>query len=152
MLWIRESKNCGGFTLIEVLVTLTISAALMGITAASLKEYNRSSRNAAAQIQGFIKQARVKGMSRTAAYKIYPDPAGSRILTSYANRCSSTTFTPDAALVLDMPVGTKLTTPTWSVCFNARGLAQSNITIPFNSDDVGMKSIEVLLGGGTREV
>lgn len=141
-----------GFTLIEVLVTLSLSAALLGITAASLREYNKSSKNALSLIQGFIKQTRIKGISRTAAYKIYADSSGKKILTSFADKCSSTTFIPDNSLVLEMPAGTKLLTPTWSVCFNARGLTESNVTITFVTEDSGSKSVEILLGGGTREV
>lgn len=141
-----------GFTLIEVLVALSLSAALLGITAASLREYNKSSKNAQSLIQSFIKQARIKGISRTAAYKIFSDSSGKKILASFADKCSSPTFTSDSALVLEMPVGTKLLTPTWSVCFNARGLTESNVTITFATEDSGNKSIEVLLGGGTREV
>jgi prepilin-type N-terminal cleavage/methylation domain-containing protein len=141
-----------GFTLIEVLVTLSLSAALLGITAATLREYNRSSKNALSLIQSFVKQARIKGISRTAAYKVFADSSGKKILTSFADKCASTTFVPDTALVLEMPVGTKLLSPTWSVCFNARGLTESNITISVATEDSGTKSIEILLGGGTREV
>ena len=125
---------------------------MLGIVAANLRAYNRSSQNAVSMIQGFVKQARAKGISRTAAYKIYADASGATIRTSFANACTSTTFTTDTSLVLDMPEETKLLSPTWSVCFNSRGLATSNITISIKTRDVGTKQVEVLLGGGTREL
>jgi hypothetical protein len=129
-----------------------LSAALLGIAAASLREYNKGSKNATSLIQGFVKQARIKGISRTAAYKIFAESSGKKILTAFADTCSSSTFTPDNALFLEMPLGTKLVSPTWSVCFNARGLTESNVTIPVSTEDSGTKSIEILLGGGTREL
>ncbi len=141
-----------GFTLIELLVTLSVSAALMGIVAANLSAYNRSSKNAVSMVQGFFKQARAKGISRTAAYRVYAESSGKRILTSFANTCASATFTPDTSLVLEMPQGTTLLSPTWNVCFSARGLATTNVTVPIKTTDAGTKTIEVLLGGGTREL
>jgi prepilin-type N-terminal cleavage/methylation domain-containing protein len=141
-----------GYTLIELLVTMAVGSVMIGIAAANLRAYNRSSKNAVSMIQGFVKQARAKGIARTAAYRIYADGDGTAIRTSFANSCTSASFTVDTALVLTMPEETKLLTPTWSVCFNSRGLANSNVTIPFKTRDTGTKQVEVLLGGGTREL
>ena len=145
-------RNQRGYTLVELLVTMTVGSILMGITAANLRAYSRGSKNAVAMIQGFVKQARAKAISRTAAYKIYADPGGKKIRTSFANSCSSATFVTDASLVLDMPEETSLVSPSWSVCFNSRGIADSNITISFKTRDAGTKQLEVLLGGATREL
>ncbi len=147
-----KSSPHRGYTLIELLVTMTIGSVMVGIVAANLRAYNRSSKNAVSMIQGFVKQARAKGIARTAAYRIYADASGTAIRTSFANACTSTAFTTDTSLVLSMPEETKLLSPTWSVCFNSRGLATSNVTISMKTRDAGTKQVEVLLGGGTREL
>jgi prepilin-type N-terminal cleavage/methylation domain-containing protein len=152
MLSSRDTLTDRGYTLLEMLVTLSIGATLLGIAVANLREYNSGSKNSVALVQGFIKQVRVKGISRTAAYKVYSSSAGKQIFSSFANTCSSTVFTPDTTLVLDMPQGSKLLSPTWSACFNARGLAQSAITISIATEDAGTKRVELMLGGGTREL
>lgn len=141
-----------GYTLLELLVTLSIGASLLGITAASLKEYSRASQNAIASLQGFVKQVRVKAISRTAAYKVTPDSSRKRIVTQFANSCSSGTFTNDTALVLDLPDGAILAATTWSFCVNARGLVEANTVIGVTTKDKGLRQVEVLLGGGTREL
>lgn len=141
-----------GFTLLELMVALSLSGILMGIAAANVRAYNCSSKNAVSMIQGFVKLVRAKGISRTAAYKIYPDPGGKKILTSFANTCSDSIFTVDNNLTLDMPEQTKLLIPTWTTCLNSRGLANANVIISFSTKDAGTKQLEIMLGGGTREL
>ena len=141
-----------GYTLLELLVTLSIGTSLIGLTAAGLKEYSRSSKNAVASLHSFIKQVRVKSISRTAAYRVAPSTNGREIRTSFANTCASPSFTSDSSLTLELPDGSILSSTSWSFCITPRGLVEANTVIGIQTEDAGIKSIEVLLGGGTREL
>ena len=140
-----------GFTMLELVIVMVIINALTGIAIAGLKDYNRPSQNAADLTRAIFKQARAKAIANTAAYKIAASGA-TLITASYADKCSSVTFINDPLLELEMPEGALLETTGWSVCFNSRGLADTNLTISLRGSDGESKSIEVLLGGATREL
>jgi type IV fimbrial biogenesis protein FimT len=140
-----------GYTIFELVVTLALVGILAGLAIAGLHGYVRQSQNAAAMIQGFVKQVRAKAIARTAAYRITASSLG-ELSTSFANRCSDTSFAPDESLVLHLPPYTRFAEIGWSVCVNSRGLATPNVTITVDADDGESTRVEIMLGGATRQL
>jgi len=138
-----------GFTLLETMVVITIASILMGTAIASLREFNRPALNAADQIRSLFKQVRAKAISQTASYRV-SGSSSEKITTSYADKCSSSTFANDQKLFLDMPEGAILQTTGWTVCINPRGIADTNVIMRIKGSDGTTKRVEVMLGGATR--
>ena len=55
-------------------------------------------------------------------------------------------------MTIDLPANVALSDTSWSVCFNPRGLADSNVTITITYAGGGSQDIEVMLGGAVRIV
>jgi prepilin-type N-terminal cleavage/methylation domain-containing protein len=138
----------GGFSLIELLVALMISAVLASMALGNLKELNDPLQNGSAQLAGFLKEVRAKALSQTVAYHVSASST-TKIITTYGNNCASVTTTADPQLTLKLPTGTSLSTTSFNFCFSSRGLSDQNVNIVIH-DNIGTKTVEVMLGGGVR--
>ncbi|MBN8549253.1 MAG: prepilin-type N-terminal cleavage/methylation domain-containing protein [Deltaproteobacteria bacterium] len=138
-----------GFTLIEMLAVMAIFATLSGIAIINLKEFNNPAENGAAQLLGFLKQARARALSTTSAYFVMPT-TNKHIITKYGLNCSDAAPVTDNSLKMTLPSSATLGAIDWSICFTSRGLSDSNTTIVVSDPTNGSKTIEVLLGGGIR--
>lgn len=137
-----------GFTLIELMVVMSISAILLGYSVLQLQELTRPAESAAAQVGSFFKAARAKALSTTSAYTVRPDSA-SRLVAESSTTCGATTSI-DQKLVLELPSFVLFTTVGWSVCFDSRGFPDTNLLVAVEDDFGEQHSIEVFLGGGVR--
>ncbi len=144
----RVVKTESGFTLLEMMAVVAIFTVMSGIAIINLKEFSRPSENGAAQLLGFLKQARARALSTTSAYFVQPSTT-TRIITKYGVNCSDASPVTDSTLVMNLPTGATLGATNWVICFTSRGLSDSNTTVDVN-DAQGSKTIEVLLGGGVR--
>ena len=142
-------SNCRGFTLFELLIVLAVLGTLIGMAALNLRALDSPLQNGTSQLLGFLKQVRAKAIATTLVYKVEPSST-TQLITKYAESCSALTMTTDADLTLDLPKGVSLTSTTWSVCFNTRGLADNNITVTLMDSKGKTKTVEVFLGGGVR--
>jgi len=145
----RAAENCSGFTLIEVLVTLSLAFILSMIAIMNLKELDNPLTNGSAQLASFFKQVRSRAVSSTLAYTIYPSTSD-RIETRFAERCSDGTTTDDDTLVLDLPTGASLTDTDWTLCYSARGLPDGTLEVEVYDGEGQYKTVEVFLGGAVR--
>lgn len=87
------SHNPSGFTLIEVLVTIAIIGILVAATAPLVTGFNKPLQNATNQISGILKQARMRAIATTTAYRITPrsDNQGLIVEAATSRGCGSTT-------------------------------------------------------------
>jgi prepilin-type N-terminal cleavage/methylation domain-containing protein len=138
-----------GFTLVEMLVVFALIGALSGIAVINLKAFSSPAENGAAQLLGFLKQARARAISTTSAYFVVPSGSAT-VVTRYGTNCSDASPVSDASLTLQMPTGAQLAATGWSICFTARGLSDSNTVLTVNDNQSGARSVEVLLGGSVR--
>lgn len=138
-----------GFTLLEMLVVFAIIAGLSGIAIMNLNALSSPAENGAAQLLGFLKQARAKAISTTSAYFVVPASA-TRVITRAGVNCSDLNPVTDPNLDLDLPTGASLGSVSWSICFTSRGLSDSNATVDITDTQSGSRTIEVLLGGSVR--
>lgn len=145
----RVVRKEGGFTLLEMMAVLAIFTVLSGIAIINLKEFSKPAENGAAQLLGFMKQARARGLATTSAYFVLPT-SSTRVITRYGVNCADAAPVADNSLTMDLPTGATLAATDWSICFTSRGLSDSNTTIVVNDNQAGTKVIEVLLGGGVR--
>lgn len=137
-----------GSSLFEVLVVLVIIGILLATAVSNLDQLNRPMEAATAELAGFLKQARARGMATTRAYTVRPSST-ERIITEFATECGETATT-DEILTLNLPRGVLLNDTSWSVCFSPRGLATSDPTIELIDEDGRTKTLEVFLGGAVR--
>lgn len=146
---LRASPPEAAFTLLELLVALSLFAIMLGIAIPNLKDLNNPLRNGTAALTSFLKEVRGKAISSTSAYRITP-VSTTRIVTSFATNCSSETFIDDPSTVLELEAGARLNATSWVLCFNPRGLADDNEEIVIRDQHGDAKVVKVYLGGGAK--
>lgn len=145
----RSVHSEAGFTLLDVVVSIGLIAVLSTLAVTQLKELDNPVKNASSGIIGYFKQVRARAISTTSAYSVSATSSG-RIEAVYGKSCE-TTVTPDPKLILDLPTGAAISDISWSICFNGRGLPDSNIQITVSGESE-TRTLEVFLGGGVKEV
>lgn len=68
-------KASAGFTLVEMLVTMTVLSILVAMTLRAKPWYENSLGNGSDQVVGILKLVRLRAMSTTSTYRILPDSA-----------------------------------------------------------------------------
>ena len=145
----KKAGKEAGYSLIELIATLSFSSILMGMTAMNIKDIEDPVSNSAALVAGFLKQARARAISTTAAYLVEPVSA-TEVRASFATNCNETEFTPDNKFILNLPTGAYLSDLNWSICFTPRGLSDVSDVVGIQNNEGGMESVEVFLGGAIR--
>ena len=145
----RAMHYCKGFTLLELLVSITIVGILMSFATFDYRALENPVQNGAQALMGFMKKTRAKALASTLAYTITAANSG-RIITTYSTVCSGTQ-TADSSLTLNLPSSAHLTDTSWSICYNTRGLSDNSADIVV-SDGTTTKTVQVVLGGGIRVI
>ncbi len=144
--------NNRGFGVIDVLATVSFMSLLLVIGGANLRGLKNDSESGSAQLAAFLKTARSKAISTTAAYRVTAF-GPSDIVTSFGVDCEvGTPAYPDADLTLTLPDGAVLTDTDWEVCFTPRGLSDDTATLTLFDLDNQYKQVEVYLGGAVRRM
>lgn len=140
-------QNESAFTLMDLLVAVTLAGILGGFATLNLMEVSNPSRSAASEVATYIKQIRARALATTSAYTITPSGANS-IVATFGNTCADIQ-TPDAEMTLNI-TNASITNLAWSVCYNSRGFPDANVSIPVTDVYSGAATVEVLLGGSIR--
>jgi prepilin-type N-terminal cleavage/methylation domain-containing protein len=144
---VRIMKNQAGYTLTELLVTMSLLSVMSGFAFVNLLDLSNPARSAASEISGFLKQARARALSTTSAYTVSASSTDT-LTTTVGTTCSAAqSAEPSLTLELDHA---DLSNVSWSICFTSRGFPDKNVVIPVTDDYSGSNSVEVLLGGAIR--
>lgn len=137
-----------GFSLIEMLFTVSIIGILLSTSISNLMVLERPLVSAASNTAGFLKQARAKAVATTSAYRVFPSDTGTVNVQSGLN-CDAAA-TDEQALNMELPSDVYFSDTDWEICFTPRGLADDNVVI--NLQDVGgqSKQVEIYVGGAIR--
>ena len=139
-----------GFTLLEILMVVSIMGILGGIAALSLNNLGGELQNGTNELSGFLRQTRAKAMATTSAYRVkYASPT--KLFVQSARNCGSDSWTTDSSLKLELREQVYITND-WDsdkkvVCFSSRGIANNNETIKLTDKDGKRAEVEVLIGG-----
>jgi len=140
-----------GLSLPELLTVIAIMGLALGMAAMYLEAAEAPLEIAASIVEGEFRQARLKAIATTSAYRVSAS-ASHRLIAERGLSCASTTWTQDSQMNLVLPDGVTMTDTSWLVCFSSRGISTNNVTVPLAHDKYGTLSVEVLLGGTTRVV
>ena len=142
---IRQS----GFTVVELLVVFAVLGVSLGVGALYLKPAAAPLATSAALVEGYTRQARMRAMATTSAYRIRPVSAAV-IAAESAGSCMDEIWAASSIPDLALEEQVELTDTDWTVCFSGRGVSSNNVVITLSHPDFGTKQVEVLLGGTTR--
>ena len=134
--------------MIEMMATMAIAVALIGIAAFNFKATENPAYNAASELLGNFKKIRARALVSTKAYLIRPTST-TRIIAESGTNCSATTWTNESQFTLNLENGAFLADTTWSVCYSARGLSDVSTDIIVR-DSTHTKTVQVVLGGAVR--
>jgi type IV fimbrial biogenesis protein FimT len=138
-----------GFSLIELLVTLGIVGIALGIGLMYLAPLLAPVDEAAIELEGVFRHARARALATTSAYRVRPDSA-TGVRSDTAENCTGGTWTPESTLAFPRQV--TMTDTSWSVCFNSRGLASTDLVVTLTHPEYQTRQVEVMLGGAARVV
>lgn len=142
-------RRTDGMSLVELLVVLAVAGIALGASSLYLRPMEAPLQTGAADLEGFLRQARGRALATTSAYRIAP--SNSRVVEAeFAANCGASTWTSDPGVALELPRQVTMTDTSWSVCFNSRGLADSNLVVSLTHPSAGSRQIEVLRGGAAR--
>ncbi|RME58764.1 MAG: hypothetical protein D6780_06235 [Candidatus Dadabacteria bacterium] len=148
----RVKFNCRakskGITLLELLVVFSVVGILLGLALYGIRGTKNPLSNAVFSIEQFIRLARAKAISGTQAVKIFPT-SDTTLQASAGESCTSE-LTDLSDLTLTLPKETSLGDTSWSICFNARGIADTSISFTVVGPNSSIKTIKVALGGGVK--
>jgi len=123
-------RSSAGSSLIELLAVLAIVGIAVGAASLYLRPLEAPVQTAAAELEGFLKQARARALSTTSACRVLPATARG-VRAECADDCAASTWTPEAGGRLGFPDRVTMTNAAWSVC---------------------LRRVEVLLGGAARVI
>ena len=141
--------RCAGMSLLEVLLVLGLIGIALGAAGLYLRPMEDPLEVGATELEGMMRQARARALASTSACRI--SALSNRLARGeIADSCASTTWTGDPALVLELPRRVTMSDSSWSVCFNSRGLSDTNLLLTVTHPDSGSMQVEVLRGGAAR--
>lgn len=145
---VQVKRKERGYTVLNILATLSLIGILTAIGVSNLKELNDALADASFSVSHFLRLARSRAMSQTLSVQVAPI-SSTRIGASSAASCAGT-MSPISDLVFDLPDGAVFADTEWSVCFTQRGLASLDLRFDLQDKDSRKKTIEIALGGGVR--
>jgi hypothetical protein len=136
-------------TAVELLVVVAIIGLAAGASVLYFKPLEAPVRTAGELIEGLVRQTRARAMSATTAHRLRPFSAN-RLVVEHARTCTSEAWTLDPRADLPLPRDVELTPTDWSVCFNSRGVTDSNVVLTLGHPRFESRRLEILLGGAVR--
>ncbi len=150
----RRRPGRRGVTLIDVILILVIVGTLTTLSVPAFRSLSNDLRSAVTETAAFVAQARSQAMSTSSAVRIRV-VSDQELIGERSRDCGGTGGWEVAARVrLEYREGLRLSGPeTDSVllCFDSRGVSDTNPTFLLTDRDGRSREIEVLLGGGVVE-
>lgn len=144
----RSIRENGGFTLIELIVSMAIVAIISGTVIYNLKALNNPLGNAAFSIEQFLRLARSRAIANTAVVQV--QALTTTRLAAYTSDSCSGEMTAMSDMVLKLPFESALQEVSSSVCFDQRGLADISAIFNIVDSEGDTKTVRVALGGGIK--
>lgn len=147
-------KSSQGFSLLELLVVLTLASVLMAMATLNMRRLVDPAITASAELTGHFKKIRAKALTTTRAYTIVA-LNNRKVIARYSDSCSTPTASQveENSLAYTLPTGASLGNTNWTVCYTSRGLSNLSANIVVN-DDTGhgsaSRTVQVVMGGGVR--
>ena len=140
-------QQSNGFSILELIAVMSLIAIMSCIAAFNYRALSNPQDAAAMELMSFIKQTRSKAIASTQSYTIRPS-SSTTVITTVSSSCSGAQ-TQDSLLTLTLPNGASLTSTTWSICFEPRGISHNAVDIGV-AQERGSKTVQVVLGGAVR--
>ena len=137
-----------GTTLIEVATVLALLGVGIGVTAWYVVPPQGALQVGVERTENALRQARLQAIASRSAHRVTA-PSSGQLTTETSDSCASATWAADPSLDVAMPAGVSVATG-WSVCFGARGIADSNVSVAVDDGVAPPRNVEVMLGGTTR--
>ena len=147
----RRATGCGGFTVLEAVVTLGLLSLVLGIGVANFKALYSPIDTSSKQLSSFLMLVRAKAISTTSALKVVPANDKSLVVQE-STSCKSLDWTLNDKIKLDLESEVSLGETDWTLCFSSRGLADKSLNIALHDNRSGVQAVEVLVGGVVRVV
>jgi competence protein ComGC len=143
-----ENHRTGGFTLIEMLVSVATIFVLIALAAFNFRQLENKTLNTANGVVGFFKVVRARALANSSAYEIFP--VSQQLLRARAkSACEATSYLSDF-YDYELRAGVIIDNPNWNICYSPRGIASRAISFQV-TDGRYSRRVEVVLGGAIRQ-
>jgi prepilin-type N-terminal cleavage/methylation domain-containing protein len=145
-----SKKNAeSGFSILELIVTVSLGAILTGLAVVSVTGLNNPARHGAVAIASFLESARSQAISSTGIILVKATNTAT-IQGYHVQACDDPDPVADSELLMVLPNNYSMTDITWEVCFTARGFAAESTIVPISDTHGQDRNIQVYIGGGIR--
>lgn len=145
----KHASNERGVSLLESLIVLLAIAILISIgVRTDIRSLQSPLITESSNLASFFKHARSKAVSTTSAVLVKPIGYSS-VKAIKGMTCDSIDQNAKGDFKIVLAPEVAMTDTDWSTCFTSRGLATENVVITM-TDNKKTKTIEVMLGGGSR--
>lgn len=141
--------RAAGVTLVEALVVLAVLGIATVIGAISFDALEAPVKRGRDLVAGAFEQARASAMATTTAHRVRA-VTDRLLVVEDAPTCSSGSWTVDHRRDVRLPDLVTLGESPFSVCFDSRGVASTNLVVSLNHPRYATRSLEVLMGGAVR--
>jgi len=149
----REERygRSAGMTLVELLAVLAVLGISLAFVSLGFGRMGTPLDTGVALVEAKLRQARAQAIVTTSACRVRPDGSAALIIET-ADRCSSGSWTANSGADgrVELADGVSLSDPTWTVCFNSRGVSSAAQVLELIGPQRETGRIEVLRGGTTR--